>query len=294
MKDYCQRKLTYTNDKLIALSGLAHDQYEREGQSGASLKYYKGKYAAGLWEVDMPSALLWRTHQYPVDKTQFRNAPSVEPPQRPSEYRAPSWSWASVDGHVSYDSQMLHNSVIPQGIWLKDDPPSPRKTSEYDFGAFRVQEIATVARSSDLMGAVSAGQITLIGLVAAAIVDEEHHTTSRTGLSSTYSWLRDLDEFVVGALLVDVRDEVRPSMRIYCVSVRDEQDGAEVEIPTELDEVNRGQVGGHSERNEMIMGLGLAETGGEGDGRVFRRVGLVRWVRKELFVGKEASTVKIL
>ena len=36
----------------------------------------------------------------------------------------------------------------------------------------------------------------------------------------------------------------------------------------------------------MVMGLGLARNGEEEDGKVSRRLGLVRWVRKELFVGK--------
>lgn len=65
VQGYSQRELTYGKDKLIALSGLAHYYYECEGPSGASYNHHKGeqrgKYAAGLWEVDMPSALLWQT-----------------------------------------------------------------------------------------------------------------------------------------------------------------------------------------------------------------------------------------
>ena len=298
MQDYSRRKLTYSKDKLIALSGLAHDYSEREVQPGASYKHYKGeqrgKYAAGLWEVDMPSALLWRTYQYPPNMTRAVNATPLRPPQRPSDYRAPSWSWASVDGRISYDSQMLESDAKYGGIWLPDDPPSPRESSEYDFGAFRVQEIETLASSSDPMGAVSAGHITLTGLVATAIIDEETYTISQSGFPSTYTWLRDPDCLVVGALLADVQTEVRPFTDIYCVSVRDEQDSAEVKLPKELDEVNNEQVGDHFERSEMVMGLGLASIGEEEDGKVFRRLGLVRWVRKELFFGKEVSTIKIV
>ena len=298
MQDYSQRELTYGKDKLIALSGLAHDYYEREGQSGASYKYSqsdrRGKYAAGLWEVDMPSALLWRTHQYPPNMTQAVNAPPLQPPQRPPEYRAPSWSWASIDGHISYDSQKLHSDSKYGGIWLPDDPPSPRESSEYDFGAFRVQEIETITSSLDSMGAVSAGHITLTGIVATAIIDEETYNISRWGFPSTYTWLRDPDGFVVGALLADVQTEVRPYNDIYCISTRDEQDGAEVKMPEELNKVNHGQVGDHFESGEMVMGLGLARIGEEADLKVFTRLGLVRWVRKEIFAGKEVSTIKLV
>lgn len=299
MQGYSQRKLTYGKDKLIALSGLAHYYYyEREGQSGAFYNHRKGeqrgKYAAGLWETDNPSALLWQTQQYPPNMTQAINASPLHPPQRPPEYRAPSWSWASVDAHISYDSQKLDSDAKYGGIWLPDDPISPRESSEYDFGAFHVQEIETTKSSPDAMGAVCAGHITLTGLVATAIIDEETHTISKLGLPSTYTWLRDPDCSVVGALLADVQTEVRPYDDIYCVSVRDEQDGAVVRMPEELDKVNYGQVGDRFERSEMVMGLGLSRIGQEEDGNVFRRLGLIRWVRKELFVGKEISTIKIV
>lgn len=279
--DYSGRQLTNSRDKLIALSGLAHSYYERESKSGISYKDYKGgrrgKYAAGLWEADMPSALLWR-------------APSG---QRPSEYRAPTWSWASVDGHISYDSQMLESESQHGGIWVPDDPPSPRETSEYDFGAFHVEEIEATTSSLDSMGAVSAGHITLTGLVAITIIDEESYTDSEPDSESTYTWLRDRDGLVVGVLLADVQTEVRPN-NIYCISVRDEQDGAVVEMPKELHEVNHRTVGEESENIKMVMGLGLVKIGEEEDKKVFKRLGLVRWVRKDLFFGKEVSTIKII
>lgn len=113
--------------------------------------------------------------------TQAINAVPLHPPQRPSEYRAPSWSWASVDAHISYDSQMLDSDANYGGIWLPDDPPSPRESSEYDFGAFRVREIVTIRSSPDPMGAVCAGHITLTGLIATAIIDEETRTISKLG-----------------------------------------------------------------------------------------------------------------
>lgn len=180
------------------------------------------------------------------------------------------------------------------GIWLPDDPPSSREPSEYDFGAFYVQEIETIKSSPDPMGAVCAGHITLTGIVAIAIIDEETRTISKLGSPSTYTWLRDPDYSVVGALLADVQTEVRPFDNIYCVSVRDEQDGAEVKMPEELDKVNYRQVGDRFERSGMVMGLGLTRIRQEEHGAVFRRLGLVRWVRKEFFVGEDISTIKIV
>ena len=198
--------MTKSKDKLIALSGLAHSYYERDGQSGASYKTSKtgrrGKYAAGLWEADMPSAVLWRT-------LLWRNRSA----QRPLDYWAPSWSWASVDGRISYDCQMLHPEPIGDRLWLEDVPLVPRKSSEYDFGAFRVKEIEMTTSSLDPMGAVSAGHITVTGIVATAIIDEETYIISQSGSSSRCTCLRDSNRGSVGALLADVQAEIRSKQR---------------------------------------------------------------------------------
>ena len=285
VEDYSKRKLTESKDKLTALSGLAYSYYEREDQLRAPPKGYKGGqrggYAAGLWEAHMPSALLWRTWSA----------------QRPPEYRAPSWSWASVDGRISYNSQTLDSEHDYGGIGFPDDRPSPRETSEYDFGDFRVQEIETTTSSLDPMGAVSAGHITLTGSVAVATIDDETYTIYQSGPPSKYTWLRNPNHLVIGALLADVQAEVRPNI-IHCVSVRDEQAGAVVRIPWELNKEYIGRPSRRRSRNyvttETVMGLGLIEIGDEEGGKVFRRLGLVRWMRKNYFAGKEVSTIKII
>lgn len=77
MREYSRGKLTYPADKLPALSGLARDFRRR----------LDDEYVAGLWKGDLHLALLWHTQ----GEVSY-----------PSEYRAPSWSWASVDGAVAY------------------------------------------------------------------------------------------------------------------------------------------------------------------------------------------------
>jgi hypothetical protein len=68
---YSARILTYDTDKLPALSGLASYVAQKRGNS----------YCAGLWMEDLPGAFFWVAN---------RNC------SRPKEWRAPSWSWASV------------------------------------------------------------------------------------------------------------------------------------------------------------------------------------------------------
>jgi hypothetical protein len=79
LERYTACSLTYGRDKLIALSGIATDFHRT--------KLPQDQYLAGIWQSQMPAALLWTT------------AGNVIP--QPGEYRAPSWSWASVDNAIS-------------------------------------------------------------------------------------------------------------------------------------------------------------------------------------------------
>lgn len=81
VEDYASRTLSYESDKLIALSGLAKHHQE---------VFPESEYLAGIWSAHLPAALLWQT----VDKdaTGYKT------------YIAPSWSWASVKGRISYVS----------------------------------------------------------------------------------------------------------------------------------------------------------------------------------------------
>jgi hypothetical protein len=89
VENYCSRSLTKSHDKLSAVSGLA-----QRYQAGNSKP---GKYLAGLWESHLPQHLLWVQFEYWYKA--FVNKPEN---QRPTKYRAPSWSWASIDGLVSF------------------------------------------------------------------------------------------------------------------------------------------------------------------------------------------------
>ena len=85
IQEYSQRNLTYSSDALIAFSAVA--------QSFAPLL---GEYRAGLWRDGFLSFLTW----VPWDKDQ--KAKTQTPHSRPSQYCAPSWSWASISGPVGW------------------------------------------------------------------------------------------------------------------------------------------------------------------------------------------------
>jgi hypothetical protein len=90
VEHYTRRKLTVSSDKLPAISGVAR----------AFSTYVKDEYAAGIWRGDMLRGLLWASTDFEGD---FRPSDPYEGPLTTSTtYRAPSWSWASVDGVIRF------------------------------------------------------------------------------------------------------------------------------------------------------------------------------------------------
>ncbi|KAH8808826.1 heterokaryon incompatibility protein-domain-containing protein [Xylogone sp. PMI_703] len=83
LEAYSKSALTREEDKLVAISGLVKWME----------KVLNDTYIAGLWKKLLPSQLLWT-----VTYCQPPNRPSS---YRPKIYRAPSWSWASVEGEIS-------------------------------------------------------------------------------------------------------------------------------------------------------------------------------------------------
>lgn len=96
--DYTTRRLTNPMDKLPALSGIV--TYFRDAMEDT--------YLAGLWEKHLLHELSW----VPTGAT-----------SRPPAYRAPSWSWMSIDGAIAFQAdacswyepvaEVLTCSVVP-------------------------------------------------------------------------------------------------------------------------------------------------------------------------------------
>jgi hypothetical protein len=79
---YNRCDLTFPSDKLVALSGIAKHMEQ----------LLKIDYWAGLWAFDLIPELIWYISQ-----------PSIPKPEADAiVYRAPSWSWACLDGEVDW------------------------------------------------------------------------------------------------------------------------------------------------------------------------------------------------
>ncbi|KAF2465673.1 HET-domain-containing protein [Lindgomyces ingoldianus] len=96
---YTESNLTVPSDKLIALSGVANDMKCALDK----LRTGPHRYLAGLWEERLREDLLW-------------NADSGG--KRLEKYRAPSWSWAAIDGKVRTSLIFAPEDCC---VWFVDD-----------------------------------------------------------------------------------------------------------------------------------------------------------------------------
>ncbi|KAF4629849.1 hypothetical protein G7Y89_g8298 [Cudoniella acicularis] len=104
VETYSRCQMTFEHDKLVALSGVAKALQEETGD----------EYLAGMWRKEISLQIDWRP-----DRSFGGNI------KRPLVYRAPSWSWASVDGPVRIRGgarpgervciQVLHARIVPKG-----------------------------------------------------------------------------------------------------------------------------------------------------------------------------------
>ncbi|KIJ59257.1 hypothetical protein HYDPIDRAFT_33327 [Hydnomerulius pinastri MD-312] len=97
VSSYTRRGLSNQEDKLLAFAGVAEEFHRIWGA-------HAGRYLAGVWEKLLPNDLLW-TRMSSSDVDSDASPSDSRDPLRPQLSRsfAPSWSWASVDGHVLPD-----------------------------------------------------------------------------------------------------------------------------------------------------------------------------------------------
>ncbi|KAM0558111.1 hypothetical protein ACHAPJ_005278 [Fusarium lateritium] len=77
-----------------------------------------GKYIAGMWEQDLPRALLWQIWWHGVNA-------------RPSKYQEPSWSWTAINGPVW--GAGLGGNLVPEVESVECELDHP----EAPFGALK-------------------------------------------------------------------------------------------------------------------------------------------------------------
>ncbi|KAF2418947.1 HET-domain-containing protein [Tothia fuscella] len=134
-------KLTKAQNRLPALSGIA--------------KFNSSKYLGGIWKEHLPSDLYWTSH-----------AASESPFTRPERYRAPSFSWASIDGPIVY------NRWRPES----DLDEAMHRMNRQGYVVVKVLEASCTADGLDPCGKVKDGHIVFNGWTGEAVVSNVHST----------------------------------------------------------------------------------------------------------------------
>jgi Heterokaryon incompatibility protein (HET) len=139
--EYTSSGLTYGSDKLVAVSALARQVSQHSKNTG--------EYLAGLWGNNLTGQLCWSSSSRTV---------------RSQEYRAPSWSWACLNG-----------TIWPRFDW-----------SGYGYDGYRhdskplvkINE-AHVTSESDAFASVIAGELHLSALLCRITLAEPETPPSR-------------------------------------------------------------------------------------------------------------------
>jgi hypothetical protein len=166
-QSYSRRKLTRAEDKLTAISGLAR----------AFHRHFRSKYIAGLWELDLAFAICWRR----------RGAV-----KRPAVYRAPSFSWACLDGSIEWP---LRSAV---------------GTLDLDVVNIHVKQ-----ESSDIFGRVSSCYMDVkVHLRHAVVASRKRIATG--GVNITWE-LRSTSNKLLGTAFMDSDDLDDGSLHVDCL-----------------------------------------------------------------------------
>ncbi|KAH7392952.1 heterokaryon incompatibility protein-domain-containing protein [Pyrenochaeta sp. MPI-SDFR-AT-0127] len=188
--NYSQMKLSYPGDIFPAISGIAKIVREVTGWT----------YVAGLWKETLITDLVW----------------SVERPKharRCEEWRAPTFSWASVE-HKTARSSISYDCMTFLEKGLENSTPRRCRTDMYAS----VVETKCVLRGSDPAGKLVAGHIILSGTLIQATLrylesSRQWKIAFLDGETLSYSsFLKDYD-------LRQSDDEFKDGDTVYCLKL---------------------------------------------------------------------------
>jgi len=113
---YSRCELTFpAKDKLVAISGVAKNYGTSEN------------YLAGLWKENLIAQLTWR---------------AFGGNERPQEYQAPSWSWASVNKELKYswrDGKLTRLQLVASLLGTEITPVTADRFGKVSKGQLRIQ-----------------------------------------------------------------------------------------------------------------------------------------------------------
>lgn len=159
VQDYSARILTVPSDKLPAIAGVA--QYFRSTRSEDD------EYLAGIWRDTIPESLRWIVYE------------GATLPQ-PSVYRAPSWSWAAVEGRVEWLIETSNEMPID------------------DLG-FQLLDAEVEDSPPRSMGRVVGGHIDVYGMVRECFFDKQDQCEGKLRIEEDHTCVCWTDRELTGS-----------------------------------------------------------------------------------------------
>lgn len=173
VQQYTSCDLTYDSDKLPAIAGLA--------QHWQALWGSEVQYLAGLWNMDLPYQLLWIPKKPNVREIQYTWT-------RPQVYIAPTWSWASVRGPISY---VRIASSEPNEVMVTINDIRTVDASNSRFGQITEGQISVSCRLAQVVVAAEAGNVIRLGVDSDPMIFFDYSTIwiDHNGLVGNGAWL---------------------------------------------------------------------------------------------------------
>ena len=141
---YTMKRMTFPEDKLPALSGIAAEVQQVTGS----------KYLAGLWRDSLIPSLLWtRLYTSKLGNEFFVRAKGDA---------APSWSWASCDGVIKYDHNLFKPKSNAKWLYHEDDENKASLIAPRDLVTV-LDAYTTLFDEKYPLGRVTGGKLTLQG-----------------------------------------------------------------------------------------------------------------------------------
>ena len=231
-------KLTCNNDKLPALSGLVEQVQPRLGS----------QYSAGLWNSFIVRSLLW------IANDSYKSTPDKDHGghSRPVTYRAPTWSWASIDGSINYrTSSSNYRTYVEQHIEGQ--------------ALIDVKSVSATPLGKNPHGKVTGGSLTIHGYVKPLFRQNQSSIGAKQVWGHVY-WVREVEtpndkRLSFWPVILDVPSEVSSNTQVYCLYVLHARTNKYMyRSSMSLALVKCEQSGqGHNEGNELYKRVGIVD-----------------------------------
>lgn len=175
VQDLTSRTFTYADDNLPALAGIAK-LFHNTSHVGDT-------YIAGLWKSGLPRNLL-----FTVSPHKAQNPAEA----RPGEYHAPSWSWASTSGGITWEKRQHADD---------EEDKDKGEDRERDGDGEQNREQGRDALLDDVYASVESYQVTPKGPDGFGKVETSGSITLSTQLRSSWRFWRQGGNNLSGWLL---------------------------------------------------------------------------------------------